>query len=331
MRPGRLSVGAVNTDRCPAPPFELVGAPSPPRRGARPTTGVADQASTAFLPLTRDSRPGFSEALRGAPRAHRRRRRVRPRPGPRSPRPCTWSDRGSASTATWATNVAMQDFREEAGTNPRSPVARRLRRDPRRRVGQESPGPGSSTSVSTRPRRARTPRALDRRAGRRVRARRRRSRARGSTWSSCRRIRRVRASAASAGLTVGDNLAVLEAAGADVTREYYFNDHGAQIDRFAHARWSRAPWARTPRGRLRRLYIPDILPNRCRGQLAAEPDGLRCRDEDDGGVPRARRRPDVRRDQAVAARLRRRLRRCTSTRTRCTESGAVERGRRAAP
>ncbi|SJM57613.1 arginine--tRNA ligase [Gulosibacter sp. 10] len=33
---------------------------------------------------------------------------------------------------------------------------------------------------------------------------------------------------------VGDSLArVLSAAGADVTREYYFNDHGAQIDRFA--------------------------------------------------------------------------------------------------
>jgi arginyl-tRNA synthetase len=33
---------------------------------------------------------------------------------------------------------------------------------------------------------------------------------------------------------VGDSLArLLEAAGAEVTREYYFNDHGAQIDRFA--------------------------------------------------------------------------------------------------
>src|SRR5690625_7741631 len=32
---------------------------------------------------------------------------------------------------------------------------------------------------------------------------------------------------------VGDSLArVLEATGAQVTREYYFNDHGAQIDRF---------------------------------------------------------------------------------------------------
>ena len=35
---------------------------------------------------------------------------------------------------------------------------------------------------------------------------------------------------------VGDSLArVLKAAGAEVTREYYFNDHGAQIDRFARS------------------------------------------------------------------------------------------------
>ncbi|RRJ88691.1 arginine--tRNA ligase [Gulosibacter macacae] len=35
---------------------------------------------------------------------------------------------------------------------------------------------------------------------------------------------------------VGDSLArVLRAAGAEVTREYYFNDHGAQIDRFANS------------------------------------------------------------------------------------------------
>jgi len=35
---------------------------------------------------------------------------------------------------------------------------------------------------------------------------------------------------------VGDSLArVLQASGAEVTREYYFNDHGAQIDRFARS------------------------------------------------------------------------------------------------
>ena len=35
---------------------------------------------------------------------------------------------------------------------------------------------------------------------------------------------------------VGDSLArIFQAQGAEVTREYYFNDHGAQIDRFAAA------------------------------------------------------------------------------------------------
>ena len=35
---------------------------------------------------------------------------------------------------------------------------------------------------------------------------------------------------------VGDSLGrVLEASGAEVTREYYFNDHGGQIDRFARS------------------------------------------------------------------------------------------------
>src|SRR3712207_6457111 len=35
---------------------------------------------------------------------------------------------------------------------------------------------------------------------------------------------------------VGDSLArLLQAQGADVTREYYFNDHGAQIDRFSRS------------------------------------------------------------------------------------------------
>ncbi|MBS6102833.1 MAG: arginine--tRNA ligase, partial [Actinomyces sp.] len=40
---------------------------------------------------------------------------------------------------------------------------------------------------------------------------------------------------------VGDSMArLLKVAGADVTREYYFNDHGAQIDRFARSLYARA-------------------------------------------------------------------------------------------
>ena len=40
---------------------------------------------------------------------------------------------------------------------------------------------------------------------------------------------------------VGDSLArLMKASGAKVTREYYFNDHGSQIDRFARSLYARA-------------------------------------------------------------------------------------------
>ena len=52
---------------------------------------------------------------------------------------------------------------------------------------------------------------------------------------------------------VGDCLArVLQASGAAVSREYYFNDHGAQIDRFARSLLARALGRAGARGRLRR-------------------------------------------------------------------------------
>jgi len=45
----------------------------------------------------------------------------------------------------------------------------------------------------------------------------------------------------------GDSLArILQASGADVAREYYFNDHGAQIDRFARSLLARAKGEKTP-------------------------------------------------------------------------------------
>lgn len=58
---------------------------------------------------------------------------------------------------------------------------------------------------------------------------------------------------------VGDSLArVLEAAGADVTREYYFNDHGAQIDRFARSLLARAKGEEAPEDGYGGQYIADI-------------------------------------------------------------------------
>ena len=52
---------------------------------------------------------------------------------------------------------------------------------------------------------------------------------------------------------VGDALGrVFEFAGAQVTREYYFNDHGAQIDRFARSLLAERARPGRPGGRLRR-------------------------------------------------------------------------------
>ncbi|MGZ4610484.1 MAG: arginine--tRNA ligase [Actinomycetes bacterium] len=58
---------------------------------------------------------------------------------------------------------------------------------------------------------------------------------------------------------VGDALArVLEAAGADVTREYYFNDAGVQIDRYAQSLLAAAKGQPTPEEGYGGAYIDDI-------------------------------------------------------------------------
>ncbi len=58
---------------------------------------------------------------------------------------------------------------------------------------------------------------------------------------------------------VGDALGrVLAARGADVTREYYFNDHGAQIDRFARSLEAAAMGNPTPEDGYAGDYIADI-------------------------------------------------------------------------
>jgi len=58
---------------------------------------------------------------------------------------------------------------------------------------------------------------------------------------------------------VGDSLGrVLEATGARVTREYYFNDHGAQIDRFARSLLARARGEDAPEDGYGGQYISDI-------------------------------------------------------------------------
>jgi len=58
---------------------------------------------------------------------------------------------------------------------------------------------------------------------------------------------------------LGDSLArVMIAAGAEVTREYYFNDHGAQIDRFARSLLARARGLDAPEDGYGGAYIQEI-------------------------------------------------------------------------
>jgi arginyl-tRNA synthetase len=70
---------------------------------------------------------------------------------------------------------------------------------------------------------------------------------------------------------VGDSLArILQAQGAEVTREYYFNDHGAQIDRFARSLMARAAGQEPPADGYGGAYIQEIAD----AVLALVPDAL---------------------------------------------------------
>jgi arginyl-tRNA synthetase len=70
---------------------------------------------------------------------------------------------------------------------------------------------------------------------------------------------------------VGDALGrLLSTQGADVVREYYFNDHGAQIDRFASSLIAAAKGESTPPGGYAGAYIADIA----RQVLQKAPDAL---------------------------------------------------------
>jgi arginyl-tRNA synthetase len=75
---------------------------------------------------------------------------------------------------------------------------------------------------------------------------------------------------------VGDALGrVLEAVGADVTREYYFNDHGAQIDRFSRSLLARARGQEAPEDGYAGQYIQEIADQ----VFAKRPDLLSQSDE----------------------------------------------------
>ncbi|MFN2536990.1 MAG: arginine--tRNA ligase, partial [Mycobacteriales bacterium] len=74
---------------------------------------------------------------------------------------------------------------------------------------------------------------------------------------------------------VGDALArLLQASGAKVTREYYFNDHGAQIDRFARSLLAAAKGQPAPEDGYGGEYIAEIAAR----VLADHPDALSSED-----------------------------------------------------
>ncbi len=88
----------------------------------------------------------------------------------------------------------------------------------------------------------------------------------------------------------GDSLArVLEASGALVVREYYFNDHGAQIDRFARSLLARARGEEAPEDGYGGQYISEIAEQVLAEVAAAgEPDPRTLPDEAATEVFRAR-------------------------------------------
>src|SRR3954454_22196563 len=70
---------------------------------------------------------------------------------------------------------------------------------------------------------------------------------------------------------VGDSLArILQSQGASVEREYYFNDHGSQIDRFARSLMARAQGRPGPEDGYFGAYVDDIAAQ----VLAVHPDAL---------------------------------------------------------
>ena len=89
---------------------------------------------------------------------------------------------------------------------------------------------------------------------------------------------------------VGDSLArILSACGADVTREYYFNDHGTQIDRFARSLLASARGEETPADGYGGAYIGEIAQQVVAGEAAAgRPDPATLPDAEAAEVFRAR-------------------------------------------
>ena len=89
---------------------------------------------------------------------------------------------------------------------------------------------------------------------------------------------------------VGDSLArLMTASGARVTREYYFNDHGSQIDRFARSLYARALGREAPEDGYGGQYIADIADRvRADARAAGLPDPVGLPEEEAVEAFRAR-------------------------------------------
>ena len=122
---------------------------------------------------------------------------------------------------------------------------------------------------------------------------------------------------------VGDSLArIFQAQGAEVTREYYFNDHGAQIDRFARSLLASYLGEPTPEDGYGGAYISDIAAR----VIALYPGDLLHipRDEQQEVFRVSRASSSCSATSRRACTTSASTSTCTSTRTTLHESGAVE-------
>ena len=237
-----------------------------------------------------------------------------------------WSDPGRRVTATTPPTSRSSSRRRPAPTRAPSPTSSPTRLRAADGISDvEVAGPGF-LNITRRGGRPGPGRGRRRRGRGGVRLVRRVRRARRSTSSSSRPTRPARStSAASAGPRSATRSAGSSTTtGAEVTREYYFNDHGAQIDRFSSLAAGRAPRAEpAPEDGYGGQYIHDIAA----AVVAAAPrrPGPARRRSRAGGLPRGRRRHDVRRDQDRRCTTSASTSTSTSTRTTLHDSGAVER------
>ena len=284
--------------------------PTSPSRSSRPTWSPSwvgwryrgERPSGPPIPLTGDSRAALRPDRRrpGGPRrrgrAHAARRRARDghrrAPAQKGARRLRHERRAPARQAGRAS--PPRDFADLVAAAARGGRRHRGRRDRRARASSTSRVDAGAQGVGRR---------RDRRGGRGVRRAARLRGSRRSTSSSSRPTRPARCTSASARwAAVGDALGrLLEATGDDVTREYYFNDHGAQIDRFsAVAAGQRARAEPTPEDGYPGQYIAEIAA----AVVADHPEAPDLPDEEAleafraVGVGR-----DVRRDQGRPCRL----------------------------